>query len=32
MLVNIIKRQRDHAIPMAEGFYVTPFPPFDPIY
>ena len=32
MLVNIIKRQRDPSIPMAEGFFQTPFPPFDPIY
>ena len=32
MLVNIIKRQRDPSIPMEEGFFKTPFPPFDPIY
>jgi len=32
MLVHIIKRQRDPSIPMAEGFFVTPFAPFDPIY
>ena len=32
MLVNIIKRQRDPAIPMAEDFFKTPFPPVDPIY
>lgn len=31
MLVNIIKRQRDPAIPMEEGFFQTPFVPFDPI-
>ena len=31
MLVNIMKRQRDPAIPVAEGFFQTPFPPFDPI-
>ena len=32
MLVNIIKRQRDPSIPMAEGFFLTPFPPFEPIF
>ena len=32
MLVNIIKRQRDPSLPMAEGFFKAPFPPFDPIY
>ena len=32
MLVNVIKRQRDPAIPMAEGFFEAPFAPFDPIY
>ena len=32
MLVNIIKRQRDPSIPMEEGFFKTPFPPFEPIY
>lgn len=32
MLVNIIKRQKDPTVPMAEGFYETPFVPFDPIY
>lgn len=31
MLVNIIKRQRDPAIPMEEGFFQTPFAPFAPI-
>ena len=31
MLVNIIKRQRDPQIPMAEGFFQTPFVPFEPI-
>lgn len=32
MLVNIIRRQRDPSVPKAEGFFKTPFPPFDPIY
>lgn len=32
MLVNIIKRQKDPSIPMAEGFFKAPFTPFDPIY
>ena len=32
MLVNIIKRQRDPSLPMADGFFKAPFPPFDPIY
>ena len=32
MLVNIIKRLRDPAVPMAEGFFQAPFAPFDPIY
>ena len=32
MLVNIIKRQRDPSVPMSEGFFKTPFPPFEPIF
>ena len=32
MLVHIIKRQRDPAIPLAEGFFATPFKPFEPIF
>lgn len=32
MLVNIIKRQRDPSLPMAEGFFTAPFKPLDPIY
>ncbi len=32
MLVNIIKRQKDPSVPMAEGFFITPFSPFDPIF
>ena len=32
MLVNLIKRQKDPSLPIAEAFFKVPFPPFEPIF